>query len=347
MSSATHVFNQYYFDFLKKLKNLAKEKKDDDVNARVLRKAIKKHYSSYDRLSDEYRTQFQTFFLDWKEYLANDEWIRSEHASSALVYQGVTVENILKLTSDPMTTHYFVLMFVLFSRQLDEESVSNIIKYIREKDATVFVHDDEMVLSLVTNAKNFLTARDERIKKDTVNDDTFKAMENTSLGKLAKEILDEVNVSELQDSIGDGDILKSLANPNSGITKLLGTVSQKMLSKMANGELKHESLLEDAMKLATNIPGMGDLGAIGNIMKNFTGGGAGGDFDMGGIADLMKNFGLGQKTGGGGGGAKTRINTTAVNQHMRRNIQAKQMRKKLEKRQQGKENVHGDVEDKQ
>lgn len=340
--SATHVFNQYYFDFLKKLKDVAKAKKTEDVNARVLRKSIKTHYSSYDRLSSTYTEKFKEFQSAWVEFKPNMEWMTTDHTESAMVYEGVTVKNIVDLTGDASSTGYFIFMFVLFSKSVSEADVSNILKYIRDKEATVFVHEDGEVIELVQAIKEFVAAR-EKSTKPVIENEAFKAMENTSLGKLAKEILEEVNVDEIQASMGDGDILKSLANPNSGITKLLGTVSQKMLSKMANGEIKHESLLQDAMKLATNIPGLGDLGAIGNIMKNFTGGGEDGMPDLGGLGDLMKNFGM----GGGqrpnrSAGATTRPNPTAMNQHMRRSIQANQLRRKLEKKR--KENVQGQVE---
>lgn len=345
MTTATHVFNQYYFDYLKKLKEIARSRKDEDENARILRKAIKKHYSSYDRLSDEYRVRFREFFATWTEFSTSDEWLATEHVNTANVYEDVTVGNIIGLTKDVQTTGYFVVMLALMSRELTEKDVSDILKFIRDGEASVFVHEDGAVHDMVQRIKNITLVRAEKIKAESKNDDTFKAMESTQLGKLAKEILDEVNVAEIQESIGDGDFLSSLANPNSGITKLLGTVSQKMLSKMASGEIKHESLLQDAMKLAANIPGMGDLGAIGNIMKNFTGGGGAGGGGMPDLTELMRGFGLG---GGGSGsstrsgGSSSRVNAPAMNQQMRRTIQARQLRKKLEKR---KENVQGQVED--
>lgn len=342
--SATHVFNQYYFDFLKKLKDIAKNKKDEDANARILRKSIKKHYASYDRLSDEYRIKFQEYVHGWKEYEPTDAWMDSEHIRTAMVYEGVTVDNLVKLTGDVHTIGYFITMLVVFSKSLNEEEVSGILKFLKDKDSVEFTHEDGMVQSLVLRLKSISQSRNEKVKNAAIDNEAFKAMENTSLGKLAREILDEVNISEIQDSLGDGDILKSLTNPNSGITKLLGTVSQKMLSKMANGEIKHEALLQDAMKLASSIPGMGDLGAIGNIMKNFTGG----DGDGNGMPDLgglMKSLGLGgaKPPRAAGSGNNAKYNTTAVNQHMRRTVQANQMRRKLEKRR--KENVQGQVED--
>ncbi len=82
-------------------------------------------------------------------------------------------------------------------------------------------------------------------------------MEDTMLGKLAKEILEDVDVDKLQKSIGDnGDILKAIGDPNSGFSDLISNVSRKMATKISSGELKQENLLQDAMKFASAMPGM-------------------------------------------------------------------------------------------
>ena len=115
-------------------------------------------------------------------------------------------------------------------------------------------------------------------------------MEDTMLGKLAKEILEDVDIDKLQKSIGDnGDILKAIGDPNSGFSDLISNVSRKMATKISSGELKQESLLQDAMKFASVMPGMfgnqGTGGAAGG-----TGGAAGGSGtpDM---ASMMKMMG--------------------------------------------------------
>lgn len=90
-------------------------------------------------------------------------------------------------------------------------------------------------------------------------------MEDTMLGKLAKEILEDVDIDKLQKSIGDnGDILKAIGDPNSGFSDLISNVSRKMATKISSGELKQENLLQDAMKFASVMPGMfGNQSAAG------------------------------------------------------------------------------------
>jgi hypothetical protein len=82
-------------------------------------------------------------------------------------------------------------------------------------------------------------------------------MEDTMLGKLAKEIMDDVDIDKLQKSIGDnGDILKAIGDPDSGFSDLISNVSRKMATKISSGELKQEGLLQDAMKFASVMPGL-------------------------------------------------------------------------------------------
>jgi hypothetical protein len=90
-------------------------------------------------------------------------------------------------------------------------------------------------------------------------------MEDTMLGKLAKEILEDVDVDKLQKSIGDnGDILKAIGDPDSGFSELISNVSRKMANKISTGELKQENLLQDAIKFASTMPGLfGNSGAAG------------------------------------------------------------------------------------
>jgi hypothetical protein len=93
----------------------------------------------------------------------------------------------------------------------------------------------------------------------------MSAMEDTMLGKLAKEILEDVDVDKLQKSIGDnGDILKAIGDPDSGFSELISNVSRKMANKISTGELKQENLLQDAIKFASTMPGLfGNAGAAG------------------------------------------------------------------------------------
>jgi len=118
-------------------------------------------------------------------------------------------------------------------------------------------------------------------------------MEDTMLGKLAKEILEDVDVEKLQKSIGDnGDILKAIGDPDSGFSELISNVSRKMANKISTGELKQENLLQDAIKFASAMPG----GIFGNVNQGQgganNGGGSGGakQPDMSSMMNMMSSM---------------------------------------------------------
>ena len=119
----------------------------------------------------------------------------------------------------------------------------------------------EELLNEIENDKNKkIITRLNSLKNKNIKDKTninMAGMEDTMLGKLAKEILEDVDVDKLQKSIGDnGDILKAIGDPNSGFSDLISNVSRKMATKISSGELKQENLLQDAMKFASAMPGM-------------------------------------------------------------------------------------------
>jgi hypothetical protein len=208
----------------------------------------------------------------------------------------------------------------------------------------------------------------------TTFESSFKQLEDTSLGKLAKEIMNDINLDEIQSSLqNDGDIMKALSNPDGGLTRLLGSVSQKMISKLASGEIKQETLLQDAMSFSSQLGnlntasgddsngqnGLGGLGDIGAMLEQFQkmtsglNGNSGNPGGMAGLQEMMSAMGMGM---GGGAGAnrnqrqpnnntRTRVDSSKLN----RTIQARQLRHKLEKRKQqsksAKENVQTHVED--
>lgn len=363
-SMRVHIFNQYYFDFLKKVKSNASQLKYDSKKARSVIKAVKRHYLHWDKLSNDYIVAFQEHDGSWDEYrtLVSDidglnAWLETH--GDLYVFKEITVDMVVDMLKkkDMWLMHYFFTIVVCLSMvDLTDAHVSDVLFILRNMHKTEDVVERLGKLDHV-KARHLMQRLMDHYQNRMEKESPLKGMEDTTIGKLAKEIMQEVDVGELQNSLGDGgqDIFSALTNPNSGVAKLLGTVSQKMLSKMASGELKHEALIQDAMKLAGSMGGpdgpLAQLGPMGGMMtemmKNVMGGGMGMGGDGGGmnmdmLSGMMRQMGMGGAGAGGGGNGGRRPNVPAMNQTMRRTIQARQMRKKLEKR---KENIQGDVEE--
>lgn len=396
------VFNQYYFDVLKKLRALARERKEDSREARGVLKAVKRHYLSWDKDSGEYRDWFNeadSADHEWDRYAGLDNETEALEAwasgTTAVLYKDMPVAMVRVIFKDVAAFHYFTtILCVLRREEVSGELLKQVLDALKaiakETDAEIGERlsaiDSEAVRHLMKRAvmlhasQRTATAQAAAAGAGAAGAaaglPNFSGLEETSLGRLAKEIMEEVNVDDLQKSVGeDGDILKALANPESGLLKLVGTVSQKMVSKMATGELNQENLLSDALQFATkmggNIPGLGNLAGMGNMLSSLMGGGdgdndggrrgsrrgaggasggaaGGGGMDMQGMLSSLMGMmggagGAPGMPGGAGGSARARPNVAAANQHLRRKTQARSMRDRLAAKR--KENMQGSVEE--
>jgi len=351
VSVSARVFNQYYFNVLRQLKSIARTQKN-----KVVLKAIKKHYSSWDTQSDEYQAWFngdtETEATDrpWAAYEADasvyDTWTKSE----VFIYREISLDLIEALLTDSNTIHHFLTALCIFRKPMDSVTLETTLAAVKASGIASDAEDP-----LVTRLKTFRAGVGAGVGAGASKPglEAFAGLENTSIGKMAKEIMDEIDVSEIQKSIGDdGDIFKALSNPDNGIMKLVSTVSQKMMEKMSSGELKQESIIGDAMSFFGKA--MGGAGGAGgtdggspDMMKTIQGlmqgmtGGAGGGLGGGGLADMMKamsSMGLGGSSGGNGGGHRKHSS-----RHTARTL-ARKTARKAEKAEKAAKAVGGDKE---
>lgn len=362
MTTTVHVFNQYYWDLLKKSKNLAKDLKHkaSDVEARAILREIKNSYMSFDKTSTEhiewYREHVQPAWVEFAtDKTTLDSWKNWHENADGIVglelYKGIPMGTLMKVyKSKDVVLYYFMLLSVFASEHVNTENVSKVLDILRKRSAltdeeVAFIEDPFVATSVRILHEMSVTqsSGSQSSAGSSSQDNLLSELENTTLGRLAKEIMNDVNVDEIQESMGDGDILKAFSDPNGKMSKLIGTVTQKMVSKLASGELKQDSLLNDAMKLAGALPGgAGGAGGmfdqIGKMASMFGGGGA--DEDGFDIASMMKNMMGGGKNMGGGGSGGSRGSRAVVNSAaLTRNVKAKQLRRKLEERRKVKENI--------
>ena len=378
MPARINIFNQYYFSFLKKVKDSALELKHKNLTkdsnttyAKVL-KAIKSHYASYDTSSDSYHNYFiqndlvtsmvESWYTNIHTYSDIALWIQNENVKNAVVYQDISIGQILEVSDSPELVYYNLAVLFIFSQDISDNELPVIIEFIKNIKSG---NTETLTIDNIKTRKTLEILKEIHDKAMTSSvESTFKHLEDTSLGKLAKEIMGDINLEDIQSSLqNEGDILKSLSNPEGGLTKLLGSVSQKMISKLASGEIQQETLLKDAMAFSSQLT---------NIIPNNKSGGGGGMPDMGGLGNMFEQLQkMTSQMGSGGAGAggglgnlqemmaalsggnigerppqNARPQTRADNHSMSRLIKAKQLRSKLEKRKsKTKENVQTHVED--
>jgi hypothetical protein len=381
-----YVFNQYYFDLLKKVKDYCRSSQGK-VQANNVRKAIKKNYASYDKTAKEYREFFSASAQHargaWESTKTSNikdakEWLECAEIANTQIYDGITVADIDSCIKSKKTLfYYFTLLCIFVNEELTQEEVDKIvgllknIKNVDEFEKSIESIEDALLkqhltflLYLQKNSTSGVSTESSDASGATREgiDETMQQLETTSLGKLAKEIMGDIDINEVQNSLtGGGNILESLTNPDGGLSKLLGTVSQKMISKMTSGEIKQETLLQDALKFSSQLQ---------NMIPKGQGGGAGGFGDiasmMSKVGDLanMMNAGNKKKSKGddsdsdseddgegfnfakmasmlgsmGDNGKKEKHSRPIINKpELSRVARAKQLRKKLERQKRAKE----------
>jgi hypothetical protein len=348
------VFNQYYIDFIKRLKQASRNIKDEGKEnenyelAKEVMKSIKNNYVTLDKSSDEYIIYINklpdTFWPSYEDATCENinEWFDSETVKDVELYQNITIANMRKLINDDFLCSHFLTVFYLFKSELSEENVKKYVSILQESFKT------ELYEELENEEHKNLLKRLNEIKKRNIKEKTgvnMAGMEDTTLGKLAKEILDDVDVDKLQQSLGDkGDLLKAIGDPDSGFSDLISNVSRKMATKISNGELKQENLLQDAMKFATTMPGLfggANPGGSGNSNKQ--------QQDMANMMNMMNNMMNNKDSanmfknmmGGAGGGAGARKGSRAsYNKHAyKKAMAANKLKNKLAKRQEENQEV--------
>jgi len=315
--SKLYILNQYYIDLIKKLKTIAKKHKDKSQTAKKVFNIIKNNYLTLDKNTDEYITFIQKnltteLYETYKNMVYESDIIFKEETTekpeetaekqeettetpktsddigawltqneNVELLDGVTIKDILKIFRNEYLCHHYISVFFIFSSEVSDEMAEKILKILQQDNYTESdlneIEDDNykkllLNLNLIKNIK---------IKKNV--NMKMGGMENTTLGKLAKEILEDVDIDKLQKSMDkNGDVLKSLGDPDSGFGDIISNVSQKMASKLSSGELNQQNLMQDAMKFASMMPGMfgndnnvgskknAGMANMGNMMNMFS-----------------------------------------------------------------------------
>ena len=326
--TSTYIFNQYYIDLLKKLKNISKKHKTKSETAKRILKTIKENYQTYDKTSEEYIEFFKEKCNSefWTSYIALDketcdEWLSDDTKTSVEIYKNITIKDVIKLLRNNFITHHYLSVLYIYTNELNEEQITIILTNLQSVSP-----EQETELNIENEDIKKVLVRLNELKIDNIKSNPaiegMDSLKDTTIGKIAKEIIEDVDLTKIKESItNDGDIFKAIANPDSGFSELFTNVSQKMSNKISSGELSQEAIMKDAMKFASILPGL--FGGNGNDGSNNSGG-----FDMSSMMSMMSMM---QNMNGGGaaGGGK---NKTGINNQALRNLMKKQqLKKKLNK----------------
>jgi ribosomal protein S17E len=321
MATSIVIFNQYYYELLTKLRTIAKKHKDNSSTANKVLEVMKDNYKEFDKTSNEYVEYLNANCNEefWKSYVEVDkencdDWLKKEENKKICLFKDINIGEISKLLRDNFLCHHFLSVFYIYKNEMTDDTASSILK-ILQTFSDDFELDNADYKKVITRLNNMKTDK----VKDNTSFEGMGELKDTTIGKIAKEIIEDVNIDKFKQTISDeGDILKALANPENGLGELFSKVGNKVTDKISSGELNQDAIMKDAMKFASMLPSM-----FGN-----SGGGSGGNGDFN-MADMMRMMSA-MNGGGGGGGRKTK--TTVNKQGLRALAKKAELQKKLSKR---------------
>jgi len=336
MSSSVVIFNQYYYDLLTKLRKIAKKHREHSETAKRVSDLIKDNYKEFDKSSSEYISYIKENCDDefWKSYLEVskeecDEWLKREEVGKVEIFKDISIKDIAKLLRDNFLCHHYISCFYIYKNEMSDESASMILKILQSFDENFELDDEEYkkVISRLNNLKS------EKVKTDT-SYDSLGNLKDTTIGKIAKEIIEDVNIDKFKQTINnEGDILKALVNPENGLGELFTAVGNKVTNKISSGELSQDLIMKDALKFASILPSMfgGGGGCGGGDDEE-----GGSKFNMGDMMKMMSAMGAmgAMGGGGGGGGGGNKKSKMAVNKAgLKKLAKRMELQKKLGKKQ--------------
>lgn len=155
---------------------------------------------------------------------------------------------------------------------------------------------DDDVKRLASRIKHFTPSNDDAKVDETADVlpnppmEFLESIENSQIANLAKEISKEIDISSLNiEKPEDIAKLMDFSGSNNFLGDIVSKVSTKLNEKIANGSMKQEDLMSEAMGMMSMLNGGGGAGGIADMLKNMGGlGGLGGMLNNPMFAEMMK-----------------------------------------------------------
>lgn len=265
-SKVVYAFNNFYLNFLTDLKGV------NDAS----KKEVKKNFKVFDKASDEY---FKTFKSNMQDAQNDDD---------VLILPSCSLSKIIELvgSSQADKVKSYLIIFKILLRIYEEDDETLLAKTL-EVIKSIQTNVGEETLSssmkeimdddLVSLFKNLADALKPQGNDANDADDVFGMLQNSTIGSLAKEISEEINIDEL--NISSPEQLLDFSGSNNVLGNIISKVSNKIQNKISTGQLSQTDLVNEAISLVGMINGgkggkggangLGDLtGSLSGLMSN-------------------------------------------------------------------------------
>jgi len=306
-SSADSVFlNKVSFVFNKVLLNLVKELRTKND---VLKRQLKIDYGTFDKFSPEYIVETSDEFhknselssalnqpyelknLESNDDISNMKFIRNftlkniinevdelEHAAIysylyTMYFMTVLRSNVMENKFELDVLNDLLLKSVKINSQVrvDLDNIDESFKQLMQN--MIECNRDSTSVVKKLDVSDILDDSSEDSNHDNMINSAMEFLNNSKIGELAKEIAEEVDFSKIdvsnQEKLFDIDAMFS-GEKNNGIGDMIGTVGQKITSKLQNGDLDQTILMNEALQMMSKMKMNNPL--INNMMNNMMGG---------------------------------------------------------------------------
>jgi len=186
----------------------------------------------------------------------------------------IMIFNILKYLLQQEEDDYIEELFEKMILVLNEHQIKNINKYIDD------IVDDDIIdmIKQMIKINAYIDYENKKNTKTESPDEFMKGIEKTQIGKLAKEISNDINLDDFNINKPE-DLLKNMTQQFSGnqeggpnlFQSLFEKIGSKITNKVESGELKHDELLADAFGMMNQLNGENNnplSGMMNQMMKN-------------------------------------------------------------------------------
>lgn len=267
------TFNTYFYDFLADLKTIVTKDQVRSIN--------RKYPTRLHNTSDNISYIDNIFTNEFKAAIMDDSAVTT--FGNLEIIPGVNYSVVAE--SGSVMNNYVLIFMLLLKLYKNEDSLSeDALSSLFLNTLTMLGHVQSNNVVAATASKSDINVEDivAVFDKMTIgsNDDeseTFdenahafdpenqEAIQNTPIGKIAKEIADDMNLENIK---SPEDLLKSEV-----IGDLFSKVSSKLQGKFADGSINQSQIMEDAKKMMSMFggPGQENGNLFSNIMKNMSG----------------------------------------------------------------------------
>lgn len=263
IDTITFVFNKFFSDFLDDIKS--------DYPHEIVVKQTSTRYIKHFNKNVKNGKLIEAIKTETNATILQHEFIKVVE-----MYKGIKFSDI-KAPNDMLVCYlyHFVLMSTMFIRidnadcsDSDDEDSSNedehkavfdALKLIQKcGDETITSFDgvsDLTVLMLLEKISSVSVKKQNLVKDEEEENDPFAMLENSKIGNLAKEISQEIDLSEIKIEKPEDIMGLMSGSGTNGLGNIISKVGEKIQTKIANGEIKHEELMSEVLGMLGNMGG--------------------------------------------------------------------------------------------